>query len=334
MSPRLLRPRLMRWLLTGLVIASLAVLGWTWGKAGIDKPAVSLGYAVRNEVRVWTTHPQASVYFSWTTEPTGVVRITVQLARGSGDTDTVTVLVALVCDTRYDDYGVDSANHATLESKIAGDDERGCGEEPSQASYLARPTQLLLVQFTGKLAGTDSIAIEGTTVERWSDEAAGERVAYTPYVQLGGRFPLDLPRLRDLVDEGVEPVVPATADVYTSVEGLPSEIAGTYFPTDTPLAIFGTNIGATGEVRTEQTPQGPRITWSADWSASTQQGRGVDFPSYTHTTAVVRWSDSGGLARAQFRLLLAGLFLGIVGSVVIEGLFAWARWDRTESPRS
>ena len=324
MARRVLRPRNLRWALTGLAIACLAALGWSWGRAGIDKPAVSLGYALRDVVRVWTSDPDAGlVNFTWTTQPSGEVRITVQLHRQISAP--VTVLVALECDTRLGQFTVDDSNHAVVQSGTAGDDNRGCDEGSTQSAFLARPVQLLQVRFDGPEDNWDYIALEGRTVSPWSDEAAGERVAYTPYVWLGGPFPGTAPPMGDLIDASIVPLVPDVAVVDTNLAGRPSEIVESYFPTDTPLAIFGSNVGATGEIETQVTPAGPRVRWTASWAASAQQSRGIDSPRYVHTTAVVRWSDSSGLARAQFRLLLAGLFLGIVGSVVIEGLFAWAR---------
>ena len=242
MARRVLRPRNLRWALTGLAIACLAALGWSWGRAGIDKPAVSLGYALRDVVRVWTSDPDAGlVNFTWTTQPSGEVRITVQLHRQISAP--VTVLVALECDTRLGQFTVDDSNHAVVQSGTAGDDNRGCDEGSTQSAFLARPVQLLQVRFDGPEDNWDYIALEGRTVSPWSDEAAGERVAYTPYVWLGGPFPGTAPPMGDLIDASIVPLVPDVAVVDTNLAGRPSEIVESYFPTDTPLAIFGSKCG-------------------------------------------------------------------------------------------
>jgi hypothetical protein len=304
----------------GVVVAAFLGLGVYWGRTATDRPSVSLGYLVKDAVRIWTSDPDATLSFIWTTHGSGRVELLVRGQRPSAEP--VTVILVLECDARLSNH-----KQATYLSAVhleeLGESSRGC--EPLSADDVpgnieaasTTPVQVFTVRLEAKYGYAQ---IWGLPVSPWVDEAAGERIAYAPFVRVGG------PPRRDY-SPPLHLVAPSKATIVTELIGTSSESMESFFPADAnPL----TSGGAVRDVLTDMSQRsdwqtrGPQIHWRSSWSSQEMKSRGSRFPNYTHTSAMARWSDSSGVAGAQLRLLLSGILLGIVGAVVVEGLFVWS----------
>jgi hypothetical protein len=311
------------------------MLGWYWGATATDRPRLSLGYLRADAVSVWTTDPGGEVRLWWTTESTGRVEIVVWLQRSSAEP--ANVVVVLECDARLEQLQFDTYE-AEIEVQSLGDDKRGCSAqdlgEPREnlQARNRRPAQVFDMRFSGELGGRGQVW--GSPTSPWSDEAAGERVSYTPFIAVGAPET----RYSEMLSRQLHP--PARASVLTRVRSTATETVESFFPPS--MDTLG--AGATGDVSAGLSQNslgafGPEVTWSSAWSRADEvDTTGARLPSYVHEAATARWSDSGDLARAQLRLLLAGLLMGIAGAVAVEGLFVWSSREQSgleqrEAPR-
>ena len=319
---RMWSSRSARWAIAAVSLAALAVAGWRLGMAATDRPDASLGGA-RDRVQVWVTDPEATLTLEWWTSPWGTVDVVAWL--GHPETEEASVIVLLTCNARLRDYEDLSYRARLGVEEIAGDPD-AC--DPRHVDYRQAPLQIITFTFPEHTEGGGSgrAQVRATTVSPWSDEAAAERQADAPPVSVGGRS------INAAFDETAYRE-PRAATIVTRLLGKDSEALQSFFPTE-----ISPWLGVTGKVTGNENQGsgqlGPTATWYSTWSAEEMRSRGWRIPYYNHTSASARWSEPAGVARAQQWLLLSGVFLGVVGSILVEGLFSWARSNRstTRSP--
>lgn len=287
------------------------VLGWQWGLAATDRPRVELGRIGSDSVQVLTTEPEATAFLRWTTHQTGRIELWMYLSgQGQAPADLV---VVLRCDARLHDLSQD-----THEASIV---VRDVGPASEECNSREGPIQVVTATFlSAPIEGSDTwgrAQLWGTPATSWVDEAGGERIAFGPFMLVGGHPPVTLEGpLRDQLTR------PAQASISTELLGDDGENIESYFPDDLE------SVQVTPEISLSTIqPSGPKVTWRASWTANPSP-----FPTYRHPVVTARWSNPSSIAGAQFRLLLSGLLLGIGASVLIEGVFAWARREGRTSP--
>lgn len=319
---RIWSTRSARWAIATVSLAALAAAGWRLGLAATDRPDASLG-DVRDRVQVWVSDPEATLTLEWWTSPWGTVDVVAWL--GHPESDEASLIVLLTCNARLREYE-DLSYRARFDiDEIAGEPE-ACDQ--GQVDYRRAPLQIITFTFPAHVEGGGSgrAQVRGTTVSPWTDEAAGERLADAPAVYVGGRS------LNAAFDETAYRE-PRAASISTKLLGREFEALEAFFPTE-----IARGLGATGKVTATENrgseQSGPTAVWHSAWSAEEMRSRGWRIPYYNHTSASAHWSNPAGVARAQQWLLLSGVFLGVVGSVLVEGLFSWARHRSDRSATS
>lgn len=322
-GPRLSSPsvRSLRWAIAALSIAALAVVGWTVGLAATDRPHTSLG-GERDRIQVWVTDPEAVLTLKWWMGPAGRVDLVLSLDHPA--TTTAKVIVLLQCNARLGAFEDLSTRVNVLSEETVGKPE-ACDHR--QGDDRQASVQIITFIFRDAEDGLSTKAkLQGTPQAPWTDEAAGERVSRAPFVYVGGAT-----RNAYFDEEFLHE--PLRAIVTSTLASRQSEVLESHFP-----AVMAPRVGMTGEIFSgddqSQYALGPAVSWRSNWSAEEMRAGGWRSPFYHHTSATAQWSDAAAVARAQQWLLLSGVFLGIVGSVVIEGLFTWAARRSRSSNRS
>jgi hypothetical protein len=322
-----LRTRSGRWLAAGGVVVGVLVFGWTLGQASTERPAIELGYLRQDTVHLWSSNPDATLNFTWVTHANGQVSILLYGISPTGEP--VDALLVLQCDARLKSFDNDTADVVFTEAEL-GAQPSDCNFGGSGDRVDESPVQVFKIRFQGTndLGDGSTIGrfqIWGMAERSWSAEAAGVRVSYAPYVYVAGQARRDYGQSFELRD-------PAAARIESVLLGSATEALDSHFPPNVQPPDF---MHADGQVQADMRQdsfqrEGSQVRWSASWSALEMRPQGPRIPYYNHTNAMARWSDPSGLADAQLQLLLAGLLLGIGGSVAVEALFMWARAARKE----
>lgn len=292
--------RINLWRTLALVAAgAIAIWGLLLGVGATSAPTVTSG-GNHESIRVWVDRPGVALDITWSMDPGGVVTIFVNVQDDTADR--AVVYMVLTCGARM------------APAFSGGDlvDEFGSEADCTQPQLLTGDPATQVISVSVEAVGQG--AVVGETRGSWVASAAGRRAARTPQMFLAWYEPLD-PEVQALNLE----LAGEESTFVLSLAAAITETLDTYVPN---AEEGGVAVSTSASIFSGLTGKDPVVLGSVSWSA-TGAGAGMQ-GSYAS------WQDSGGMATAQFQLLLAGVLLGIAASVVVEFFLELAR-QRNES---
>jgi hypothetical protein len=279
---------------TLLAAGAIAVVGVVLGVVATSAPTVESG-GNHERIRVWVDRPDVAINFRWSMDPSG--EITMFLNVDDDTAERAVVYIVLTCGAR-------------MASTFSGGelvDEFGSETDCEHPKILGSDPATQVISVAVEAVGQG--AVTGLTRDAWVATAAGRRAARTPQMFFAWYQPLE-PELADLDLE----LVGVGSSFDLSLSATTTETLDTYIPN---ADAGGVAVSTSASIFSGLTGETPVVLGSVSWSAAG--------PAAGMQGAYASWQDSGGIARAQFQLLLAGVLLGVAASVVVEFLMDLAR---------
>lgn len=294
------RDLLARILVAAIVGAGAIVLG----TQATALPTFSLGSSSADVVEIWSSVEGDEVFLFWEMGPSG--EVSVQFGRsssaGNAAPEYAEIVVVLACDTRLTDIEEEPVYMSSTDPYTVTPHGDPAGCQPLDEPLGDRELEYQLIRAT--LGKDQNKRLHGKPLAEWTQESAGIRTARTPSIYVAANLEEShFPELRV-----IDVIAPQKATLNVSLTATPDEVVD---------SLSGPGPDVREETSNHITDWGDggwveSVHWQLEHLSA--GGMGVINPG------VAEWRDPVKITRAQWQLLLCGLFLGVALSLVVEQL--------------